>query len=915
MPALERTQEWRGPPRTALNHTKLRPPSRKRGLIERPALMQRLQGQTLPRLALIQAPAGFGKTSLLSQLFHATRENDRAAWLSLDCIDNDCTRFVQHLIAALETLGIELDGRLTESARLPLAATCDLLSNALADLSCDVVFCVDDFHVITDATIERLLSSLLLCPSSRLSWVIATRVTPAGLPLSRLRLLGELVEMGASDLEFSAAEAGELFAGVAGLSLPPPLIELAHARTEGWVAGLQMAAFGLAAADDPAAVLGRFSGMNRNVAEFLQSEVLGRLGEETVRFLLDTSVLPRMCTPLCNHVTQSHDARARLDELEALNLFIFSLDDERGWYRYHQLFAGFLEQRLRDQEPERARRLHERASQWLEDNGHGIEAVEHALKAHAFVRAARLLERLELYEQGQADLQERLAERIPQGVLEQFPNLQLERNWGWQSGWEFAKCRLALGRLRRLLREWRSGARAVPADVDLDYVAAKLAHRELMVAFVSDDMKATRRLCEHWLAAGHPSDRHMEVSTRGALMAARREHYCCEDTALTAAALHEVYQQARFSFGEIFQDCITGTTFLMQAEVLAARQVYERALKGAITLHGRVSLLASMPGLLLAELHYERGELAEARALVADYLPLAHGLGYVDKLIAGFLTKSRLELLDGRSDSAQRTLDDAQRYADTTGFARLRAHVLAERLRQLLLLGRTGEAVEIARRAGLLSSSLGHQPHGAVTTQDEILALAWSRASEARGELDAPIRLLKNWYEHALERHCGRSALRLAVELARLLHARQDRSAACHHLCQALRLAQPGGLTQVFLDGGGEIRDVLAATLAGTVLTDAERRLAQGILGSFGELRLAVPRDAPPEPGQPADLNRRERDILELAAGDVPNREIARRLALSENTVKWYWKRIFAKLAVSRRLQAVNSARAAGVIF
>lgn len=905
-----------GVKRALINRTKLRPPSRKRRLVERPALIQRIQGDR-PRLALIQAPAGFGKTSLLSQLFHDTPA--QAAWLSLDSTDNDCTRFVQHLVAALDTLGLQIEAELEDStpgARLSPTVMADLLANALAELPCDVVFCVDDYHVITDAAIDRLLTSLLLCPSSRLSWVIATRVTPAGLPLSRLRLRGELVEMGAGDLAFSPAEARQFFASVAEVSLPAALIELAATRTEGWVAGLQMAALSLASTEDPATVLGRFSGMNRNVAELLQSEVLSRLNADTVRFLLDTSVLSRMSTPLCNHVTQRTDARVRLDELEALNLFIFSLDDERSWYRYHQLFAGFLEQRLREQEPERARRLHERASQWLEDNGHGIEAVEHALKAHAFVRAARLLERLELYEQGQIDLQERLAARIPQAVLEQFPNLQLERNWGWQSEWEFAKCRLALGRLRRLLREWRSGARTLPADVDLDYVAAKLAHRELMVAFVSDDMKATRRLCENWLSAGHPTDRHMEVSARGALMAARREHYSCEDTALTAAALHEVYQQAHFSFGEIFQDCITGTTFLMQAEAAAARAVYERALGGAIALHGRLSLLASMPALLLAELHYERGELTEARTLVADYLPLAHGLGYVDKLIAGFMTKSRLEMLEGRYEAAQRTLDDAQRYAETTGFARLRAHVLAERLRQLLLLGRTTEMQEIARRSGLLGSSLAYQPHGTVTTQDEIMALAWSRAAEGRGELDAPIRLLKNWYQHTLERHCHRSALRLAVELARLLHARHDRSAACHHLCQALRLALPGGFTQVFLDGGGEIREVLAAALGGSALTGAERPFTEGILHAFDGLPPhACHVDAAPDPGQPAELNRRERDILELAAGDVPNREIARRLALSENTVKWYWKRIFAKLAVSRRLQAVNSARAAGVIF
>jgi len=906
----------------SVNRTKLRPPSRKRRLIERPALMRRLQSEAHPRLALIQAPAGFGKTSLLSQFYHATRSKGLAAWLSLDITDNDCTRFLQHLSAALETLGIqlatELKDAISSGARLPPTTACDLLGNAVAELDEDVVFCVDDYHVLTDATIEHLMASLMLSPSSRLSWVIATRATPSGLPLSRLRLLGELVEIAAPDLKFSAAESQQFFASVAGITLPPALIELAASRTEGWVAGLQMASLSLAAAEDPVGVIGRFSGMNRNVAQFLHGEVLAKLDDSTARFLLDTAVLTRMSTELCNHVTQRTDSRARLDELEALNLFIFSLDDERNWYRYHQLFAGFLEQRLRELEPERARLLHERACEWLEENGYGIEAVEHALKARAFVRAARLLERLGLYERGQMDLQERLATRIPQEVLEQFPNLQLERNWGWQSEWEFAKCRLALSRLKRLLREWRAGARAVPADVDLDYVAAKLAHRELMVCFVSDEMKATRRLCEDWLAAGHPTDHHMEVSTRGALMAARREHYCCEDTALTAAALHDVYQQTRFSFGEIFQDCITGTTFLMQAQAMLARQVYERALRGAVAMHGRLSMLASMPALLLAELHYEQGELSEAQALVEDYLALAHGLGYVDKLIAGFMTRSRLEFLEGQPEAAQRTLDDAQRYADTTGFGRLQAHVLAERLRQQLLQGQAEEAIELARRAGLLGSSLSYQPHGAVTTRDEIMAIAWSRAAVARRELDAPIRLLKNWFQLTLERHCYHSSIRLAVELTQLLYARNDLSAACYHLCQGLRFARPGGFVQVFLDGGADVQEVLGAALAGTAaLPLADRQFGEQLLSAFGSRHHASlrPHGLLAEGAQPAELNRRERDILELAAGDVPNREIARRLALSENTIKWYWKRIFAKLAVSRRLQAVNSARAAGVIF
>ncbi len=906
--------------RVTVNKTKLRPPSRRGQLVERPALLKRLDARPRLRLSLIQAPAGFGKSSLLSQLYHSVRAAGEAAvWLSIDAGDNDCDRFLQHLVAAFELLGVPFDAHTKEAlcsgARLPATTACDLLGNALAELEKDVVVCIDDAHVLTDRAVGQLLASLMQSPSSRMSWVLATRVTPTDLPLSRLRLLGELSEIGARELKFSARESQEFFATTASVPLEESLAARLNERTEGWVAGLQLASLGLKQGEAAAAVIERFSGLNRTVAEFLDAEVLTRLDEPTVRFLLETSILTRMCTDLCNHVTERTDARARLDSLEAANLFLFSLDEERTWYRFHHLFATFLEQRLREFYPERARTLHERASVWLEDNGCAIEAIEHALRARSFARAARLLDRLNLYENGQIALQERLALQIPLPVLEQFPNLQLERIWGWEADWDFAKSRAALQRMRRVLQDWRAGKRPVPEDVDIDYIAAKHEHREMMVCLVSDDMAGTRRLSERWLAAGHPTDRHMEVSTSGALMAARREHYSCDGAAATAAALRDAYQRAQFGFGAIFQDCISGLTFLMRAELAAARSVYERALDTSITMHGRRSPLASMPALLLAEIHYEHNQLREARALIEDHLDVAHGLGYVDKLIAGYLTKSRLEVLDGQHEAARRTLDEAERRAAATGFERLRAHVLAERLRQLALLGNKDEAIELARRSDLLGSSTRFQPHESVTTRNEILAIAWSRAAVAQGELDGPIRLLKNWYRFTSERGCYRSSVRLAVELAAVLYERNDLAAACRHICEALRQGSEGRLMRTFMDGGPRVQEVLAAAVSGAGgLREAELVYATELLRAFeSERRWCAPASTPEMPA--AQLNRRELDILELAAGDVPNREIARRLALSENTVKWYWKRIFGKLCVRRRLQAVNSARAAGVIF
>ncbi len=899
--------------------TKLRPPGRRGGLVPRPTLVARLCGSPGYRLATIQAPAGFGKTSLLSQCYQRIRAAQPAGWLSLDTADNDYPRFLAHLLAALEGSGIQPGREFRHvqrfGSRLAPATCADLLSSALDRPGCTLTVCLDDFHLLTDAPSAQLLSQLLLAPHSGLSWLVASRSAPLSLPLSRLRLLNELREIDAQALKFTSAEGHEFLCGALGEALEPKLSALLTERTEGWAAGLQLASLGLGAVGNRAELIQGFNGANRNVADFLSDTVLSKLDQATLDFLLATSLLPRLSVELCNFVTGLDDARRQLDRLETLNLFIFSLDEERRWYRYHHLFAEFLEQRLRDREPSRARELTERASAWFETAGYPLEAIELALRAQAFERAARLLDPLGLFDKGEAGPLEHLARQIPKDVLEQFPNLELERIYGWEADWNFARSRAGLNRLKRVLHQWRRGERPLPPHVDLEYIAAKIAHREMMVLFVSDDMAGTRKACEAWLASRHCADAHMEISTAGALLAARREHYDCAGIEATAAALHERYRQGQWNFGEIFQDCVSGLGFFQVGEATRARESYERALATAVQLHGRFSPLASMPALLLAELHYEQNRLPEARSLVDDYLGVAHGLGYVDKLVAAYLTRARLEADADQHEAAQHTLDEGERCARITGFVRLQASVLCERLRLLLLTGNALEVVDVARREGLLGACGRYQPRAGVTSVTERLALSWAYAARATGDLEGAIRLLKNWYRFTMERRCRRSGLRLAVELATLFHLRGDASAARHYACDALRLAAPQRLVRTLVDAGPELRTILQAALTARQVREAEAQLASEVLecvhGASWTADTASLTGAGVRPGE---FSHREVDILELAASDVPNREIARRLVLSEHTVKWYWKQIFGKLNVHRRLQAVISARAAGLI-
>ena len=900
--------------------TKLRPPARRGGLVPRPELVARLCDTRRYRLATIQAAAGFGKTSLLSQCYERIRGEQPAAWLSLDASDNDYLRFLAHLFAAIEASGVEL-GRefrylVRFGPRLAPGTCADLLASALDCAPRRLTICVDDFHALSDVPGAQLLSQLLLAPRSSVSWLVASRAALTSLPLNRLRLLNELLEIDTQALKFSDAESHEFLCSAVGESLEPALSRLLTERTEGWVAGLQLASLGLRAVGNRAELIHRFTGANRNVADFLRDTVLATLDEGTHDFLLATSILPRLSVELCNFATGRNDARLRLDLLETLNLFIFSLDDERRWYRYHHLFAEFLEQRLCDRQPQRARQLQERASLWFEQSGCPLEAIELALRAQAYERAARLLDVLGLFDKGEAGPLEHLARRIPKGVLEQFPNLQLERIYAWEADWDFTRSRSGLNRLKRVLHEWRRGHRPVPEHVDLDYIAAKLAHREMMVLFVSDDMAGTRKACEQWLSARHCADPHMEISTAGALIAARREHYDCAGIDATAAALHEQYQRAQWTFGEIFQDCVSGLAFFQVGNATRAREAYERSLAAAVLLHGNLSPLASMPALLLAEVHYEQNRVPQARALIVDYLDIAHGLGYVDKLIAAYVTKARLEASEGQYELAQQTLDAGDRCARVTGFVRLQAHVLRERMRQMLLCGDAAAVIDLARQEGLLGSCATLQPRDSVTSVTECLAISWAYAARANGDIDGAIRLLKNWYRFVMQRRCHRSGLRLGLELATLFYLRDDLSAAHHHLCEAIRIAAPHHFMRSFIDAGPEIRQLLLALVTTQHLSETEAWYAQQVLRGLSPQRTWIEpaNQALPECVHLGEFSHREVDILELAASDVPNREIARRLVLSEHTVKWYWKQIFGKLNVHRRLQAVISARAAGLI-
>jgi LuxR family maltose regulon positive regulatory protein len=907
-----------------VNTTKLAPPGKHSGLlVDRAELCARIARRATRRLTTIVAPAGYGKTSLLTQVRHEIDSTTAATgWLSVDEEDNDLGRFLLHLVEALRSnashTGQATLALLRSGVSLPATVLKTTLLNELLGIDKDTFLFIDDFHLITDRSVIAITQAILLAPIEHLHLLVATRDART-LPLSQLRVRGDLLEIGVQDLKFSVAEVGDFFARQNGAPISPDLVGLLHDRTEGWVAGLQFAAIALRDNDDPCLFLARFSGQHRNVGDFLAEEVFERQSEPIQGFLLATCILKRFDTGLCNAVTERSDAREYLDQLERANLFVFSLDTEKQWYRYHHLFSEFLQRRLHERQPDLYVELHRRACNWLAAHGHIVDAIEHAFAAQDESLAAKLLDAASahLFAAGQIASIRTYAARLPEHLAARCPQLQLDLAWDCELHWQFLEARQALENARAALESRRTDQDA-SGRAQHKLLMSKLAHREMMLSMLSDDIPATLALCHQWLAAATVADTFMRASTETALMLCRRETYCVDGVAAATETTHEMFVKGGAVYGTAFHNSIAGTTLFAAGQLTQAEDAYNRGRDWAIRLHGEKSALLAMPSMLLAELQYERNQVEAARQLLGDNFAMSRELGFVDNLIAGFITHSRIAFLDRNHLSAQAILEDAVHYAERYDFDRLRAHILCERSRQLLLLGEVREATRVLNAD---TTDLGRlTPSAHATSTTETLAIAHARLFCETGKEVAGLTLIKSWFSFAKSRRCTRSFVRLAVLLARLSLRNGNRPAALRYLIEGLDAGAAGGFVRSFLDEGELVTELLNQLHLGDPdgSTPALRTAGQILrIGGEGAPKLVrqIGTDATllDAPGTES-LSEREIEILQLAGSSMLNSEIGASLGLAESTVKWYWQRIFLKMGVHRRAQALVQARRMGLL-
>src|SRR5215217_5916651 len=660
--------------------TKYRPPTPARALMTRARLIHKLRVGAGRRLVVIHGPAGFGKTTLAAQWRTVLAEDGvTVAWLTIDSGDNNVVSFLAHLIEAVRvvrpTLAQDLRQTLEEHGEAAARYVLTSLINEIHEGGIPIAVIIDDWHRITDAATIAALA-YLLDHGSHLQVVVTSR-TRAGLPTGRMRVRDELVEIDSAALRFDTSEAHSFLVELGGLDLDDTDVANLEQTTDGWVAALQLAWLSLRDSDDPAALINRMSGRHHAIGEYLAENVLDMLEPEMLDFLMATSLTERISGDLACALAGFGRGQALLEQAEDRDLFLRRLDEEREWFRYHHLFAEFLQRRLARDHPERITRLHATASRWFAEHNLLREAVVHALAAGDEERAIELIELhgFDLTQHAQMSTLLALVSRLPPHIVALSPRLQLLIAWANVLLQRPAAADVALDGF-----ESAAEKRVLPAPELRDMrIEADVIHACLEAS--SDRTAGVDELVYECLA--RPDSLPPDVVASAALVASFLETYRFNfaEARRWQDWAYLYHQQASGPFTLVYGHCFAGIAANEQLHVVEAERCFREALRVAKLSGGTHSFLARLACALLGELVYERGEVDEAERLLDESYELGAEDGIVDFMIARYVIGARIKAVRGDRDAAAVRLDDGARVADTLALPRLRAHVDNERMR------------------------------------------------------------------------------------------------------------------------------------------------------------------------------------------------------------------------------------------
>ena len=888
---------------TPILATKLYIPPPRSKIVPRQCLIERLnEGLSSGRkLTLISASAGFGKTTLVSEWIAGCGQP--VAWLSLDEGDNDPIRFISYLIAALQTikagLGDELLPALHASQHQPpqIEMVLTALLNEISVIPGQFLLILDDLHAVDSKPIDDALAFFIEHIPSQMHLVIATREDPS-LPLARLRVRGQLTELRAADMQFTPAEATEFLNRVMGLNLSEGDIAALEARTEGWIAGLQLAALSVQghASRDAASFIKSFTGSHRFVLDYLIEEVLGQQSEKIQTFLLRTSILDRMCGSLCDAVLldPSTSGQEILEHLERTNLFIVPLDNERRWYRYHHLFGDLLRQRLG--QSRELTEYHLRASKWYEANEDLAEAFHHAFEAYDFERAARLAEAAW---QGMERNFQTLAwldwvKKLPNAAICSRPWLCVQVGWAYSDVGELEPSEAYLQNAEQAVagktdqEEFKSipGTialiRAGNAQIDGD-LTETVKYAELSVQLAPENDSLTRAQAAITLGFTRWATGNVEASLQA--MQAWVEDMQKLGNQMYVLASAFVVADMQLILGRLGDAEKTLRQTIQKAEAFGQEAE-------AVTAHQHLGL---------AMIAHERGDDIVATQRLQTAAELGQRSTLIDWIHRWNLAQARLKESDGEFDSALQCLDDAQR-----GYVKnpipIMQPIAAHKVRLYLKQGRLDKAQAWVRERSLSvtdeANYLGEYEH-----------LTLARTQLAEHSFEGVDNLLERLLALAeIQKRTG-SMIEILLTHALVFQAQGDQPQAFAALEHALTLTEPEGYIRVFVDEGEPMR-LLLSDLKVKTRAHPLHEYIDRILNFFPQSAEAISQSKIVNPkSKIADpLSEREMEVLRQLRSELSGPEIAGRLIVSLNTLRTHTKNIFNKLGVSNRRSAVRRA-------
>ena len=907
----------------ALLATKLYVPRPQPGFVPRPRLVQALSQGLARGRVLICAPAGFGKTSLLADW--ARGGGRPVAWLGLDAGDNDPARFWRYVVAALDQAQPGIAGRLGALLGPPAPRSFEGLVTALInELAAqagrdEVLLVLDDYHLVDSGPVHESVAFLLENLPPGLLVVVSGRADPP-LPLPRLRARGQLAELRAAELRFTTGEAAALLGAAAGPVLPDTAVAVLTARTEGWAAGLQLAALSLRGRADAAGFVAAFSGSHRFVLDYLGDEVLDGQPGPVRAFLLETSVLERLSGELCDAVTGRSGSQAMLHHIERAGLFLVPLDEVRGWWRYHHLFADLLRARLEQEQPGRVQELHRAAAAWSDEHDLADDAVRHALAAGDAAWAARLVERHveALLGRSEGATLHRWLSALPAESVRARPRLCLAQAYGAAMGFQVEALEALLDDAER--------AFAVSGDEPYEASAGRpvssLANVPAGIAFLRAVLARLRG--DPALASDHNRQALAQLGEDDWLMCYLvRWNQAVADwlggrPGPAERDLTEVLAELRAA-GQFFAGFLAmrvcydlGEVQRAQGNLDAALATYRQALEEAG--ESSQTAITGPAHVGLAQVLYERDEVAAALDHATRGVTLCRQLTFTQSLATGLAVVARIRHAHGDVAGALEAMGEAGQAGLSPQVIALLNPVPSQRARLLLAQGDVTAAAQWAKAAGLSPEDEPDYPR-------EPAYLVLARVLLAQDRPGPALTLLQRLLATAASQGRTGSVIEIQALRALALAARGDHAGALGALAEAVTLACPQGYVRVFADEGAPMRALLTRLSAArkdqrAPARDIDPDYLAGLLRACGQAGAAPPsrRAAAALPGMVEPLTDREVEVLRLLAAGRSNQRIAHELVVTLDTVKKHVTHVLAKLGAANRTEAVARARQLGLI-